>query len=318
METDRDELIEKINELNTRIEELTTPPHNDWHSWFYALLMILLNKFDSVDVDREVMLGIQAPRADFIVVNEDKSVDLGLKIFSLFDKHNVAEFKSPDDALNMFTLWKGIGYVGFYLNHVKEKGKDIDISEVTLSFFRETKPDALFKELGDHIVDGPAKGIYYIKNWLVDIPIQIIVTRELEGDEYAGFRAISKKPKEEDVVAFMKKHGKESEVSSFVRAYADGVSKVDSDLMELFIRCCGHQNFVNLFKGYIFFSALRSGFSLCFYAAGFECRIGGEHIKHIRGYGNAWTYYECVKDIEGDDLNITRNGNGLERFTEKI
>jgi len=66
--------------------------------------MILLNKFDSVDVDREVMLGIQAPRADFIVVNEDKSVDLGLKIFSLFDKHNVAEFKSPDDALNMFTL----------------------------------------------------------------------------------------------------------------------------------------------------------------------------------------------------------------------
>lgn len=85
--------------------------------------MILLNKFDSVDVDREVMLGIQAPRADFIVVNEDKSVDLGLKIFSLFDKHNVAEFKSPDDALNMFTLWKGIGYVGFYLNHVKEKEK---------------------------------------------------------------------------------------------------------------------------------------------------------------------------------------------------
>jgi len=39
----KDELIEKINELNTRIEELTTPPHNDWHSWFYALLMILGN-----------------------------------------------------------------------------------------------------------------------------------------------------------------------------------------------------------------------------------------------------------------------------------
>ena len=66
----------------------------------------------------------------------------------------------------------------------------------------------------------------------MDIPIQIIVTKELKGDEYAGFRAISTKPKEEDVVAFMKEHGKESEVSSFVRAYADGVSKVDSDLME--------------------------------------------------------------------------------------
>ena len=71
-----------------------------------------------------------------------------------------------------------------------------------------------------------------MKNWTCDIPIQIIVTRELEGDEYAGFRAISKKPKEEDVIAFMKEHRNESEVSSFVRAYADGISKVDSNLME--------------------------------------------------------------------------------------
>ncbi len=30
----------------------------------------------------------------------------------------------------------------------------------------------------------------------------------------------------------MKEHGDESEISSFVKAYADGVSKVDSDLME--------------------------------------------------------------------------------------
>ena len=54
----------------------------------------------------------------------------------------------------------------------------------------------------------------------------------MEGDENTGFRAISKNPKEEDVIAFMQEHGKETEISSFVRAYADAISKIDSGLME--------------------------------------------------------------------------------------
>ena len=178
------------------------------------------------------MLGVQAPRADFIIIVDDEQIDLGLQIFSFFRKHDILEFKSPDDSLNMFTLWKGVGYATFYLNDMKEKGEDISMSEITLSFFREAKPVKLFSELGECVEEGPAKGIYYIKNWEANIPIQIVVTGELEGEEYAGFRAISKKPKEEDVVGFMKKHGNDKEIASFVRAFADGVSRVDSDLME--------------------------------------------------------------------------------------
>ena len=90
----------------------------------------------------------------------------------------------------------------------------------------------LFEQLGKCVENGPAKGIYHINNWDVNIPIQIVVTGELDGEEYSGFRAISKKPKEKDVLAFMKKHGKNKEISSFVRAFADGVSHVDSVLME--------------------------------------------------------------------------------------
>ena len=178
------------------------------------------------------MLGVQAPRADFIIIVDDEQTNLDLKIFSFFKKHDILEFKSPDDGFNMFTLLKGAGYVFFYMNDVKEKGEDIDMGEITLSFFREAKPVKLLNHLGDCVKEGPAKGIYYIKNWIVDIPIQIVITGELEGEEYAGFRAISKKPKEEDVLAFMKEHGNEKEIASFVKAFADGVSHVDSDLME--------------------------------------------------------------------------------------
>lgn len=225
-------LVEKNGELQAQLDAFLNPPPNDWHTWFYALLRITFHKFPTVDILREVMLGVQAPRADFIIIVEDEQTDFDLKIFSLFRKHDILEFKSPDDELNMFTLLKGAGYVFFYMNDVKEKGEDIDMSEITLSFFREAKPVKLFKELGDCVEKGPADGIYYIKNREVSFPIQIVVTGELKGEGYAGFRAISKKPKEEDVVAFMNEHGNEQEIASFVKAFADGVSHVDSNLME--------------------------------------------------------------------------------------
>ena len=221
-----------IADLKSKLDDLLNPPPNDWHAWFYALLNIIFHKVPTVRIQREVLLGVQSPRADFVVIVEDEQTNLELQIFAIFKKYNIIEFKSPDDALNMFTLWKGIGYVSFYLNDIKEKGEEIDISEVTLSFFRETKPVKLFQELGECLVNGPAKGIYYIKNWIVGIPIQIIVTGELKGEEYAGFRAISRKPKEKDVASFLRENGDDKEIVSFLKAYTDGVSRIDGDLIE--------------------------------------------------------------------------------------
>ncbi len=144
METDRDELIEKINELNSKIEELTTPPHNDWHSWFYILLNIVLHRFkkDRVKIDREVVLGAMPPRADFIVVEEGEIIDLGLDVFKFFRKFNIIEFKNPDDELSESILWKVVGYAGFYIDHFDAKAEDI-----TLTLFRGAKPAKMFKEL---------------------------------------------------------------------------------------------------------------------------------------------------------------------------
>ena len=92
----KDELIKLVTELQKKLDELTTPPPNDWHSWFYALLMIKLHGFPSVSVEREVVLGAQPQRADFIVIKEEEAVDLGLGVFKDFKKYNIIEFKSPD------------------------------------------------------------------------------------------------------------------------------------------------------------------------------------------------------------------------------
>ena len=96
-----DELVAKINALQKQIDSLTKPPQNDWHSWFYSLLNILLYKFrnNHVTVLPEVKLGAMPPIADFIVFKEYSIVDLGLEVFSFFRKYNIIEFKSPDDEL---------------------------------------------------------------------------------------------------------------------------------------------------------------------------------------------------------------------------
>ena len=57
----------QLSELQQKVNDLTNPPPNDWHSWFYSLLHIVLHKFPTVDIEREVVLGAQPPRADFVV-----------------------------------------------------------------------------------------------------------------------------------------------------------------------------------------------------------------------------------------------------------
>lgn len=178
-----DELVEIIKKQQEQIDTLTNPPQNDWHSWFYTLLNILLYKFrkDRVTVLPEVKFGAMPPIADFIVVKEYSIVDLGLKIFSFFRKYNIIEFKSPDDELSIFVLWKVIAYAGFFI--YRDRVPD---NEITLTLVRAAKPIKLFEDLekrGATIVDDPTKGIYTIENWDDHFPIQIIVSTELEGDE---------------------------------------------------------------------------------------------------------------------------------------
>ena len=161
----REDLELKVIKLELQLKELTNPPPNDWHSWFYALLRIVLHKFPSLDIKREVVLGSQPPRADFIVVNDNGAIDFGLQIFSIFRKTNIIEFKSPDDELSKSVLWKVIGYAGFYIAKYRTPSDD-----VTLTLLRGAKPVKLFSEMapfvkaddtGSHKYDGSEA------NWLL-------------------------------------------------------------------------------------------------------------------------------------------------------
>ena len=53
----------------------------------------------------------------------------------------------------------------------------------------------------------PARGIYH-KEKLTGLPFQIVITGELEGDEYAAYRALTDRTKEEDVLCVLKIDGR--------------------------------------------------------------------------------------------------------------
>ena len=203
-------------QLLSRIRELEPPPPSDWHSWMDALLHIVLHRYP-VTIDREFLLGSQPPRADFLILKEPEVVDLGLEIFQIFREHNIVEFKSPDDELNESVLWKCIGYAGFYMSI-----KGLSPRQVTLTLIRDASPRRFFDEMQGYLTaDQQTKGIYHIKNWQVTFPIQLIVTSELIGPKYAGFRSISKRPSVEDIALMFQNHEQETdpELIGFYRDY---------------------------------------------------------------------------------------------------
>ena len=72
--------------------------------------------------------------------------------------------------------------------------------QVTISIFRAEKNEKLFKKMendGSLIPDATA-GIYHVVGF-TDLPFQIIITSELNGDEYAAYRALTDKAEEADV-----------------------------------------------------------------------------------------------------------------------
>ena len=225
----RDELLQIITKQQKQIEALTNPPPNDWHSWFYSLLMIKLGDIPSVRIDREVVLGAQPPRADFVVISDDAAADLGLSVFKGYKKYNIIEFKSPGDELSESVLWKIVSYMAAYISKF-----GVDPDAITLTTFRDTKPTKMLSNPNIKVESTEIEGLYKITEWRGRIPVSVIVTSELVGKEYAGFRGISKHPQVADIEQMLDemKNEKSERRRGWYRDYLELFSKLDSDTLE--------------------------------------------------------------------------------------
>ena len=175
-----------------------------WHSGFVAAVDLELsaNRNDLI-YEREYNLNTKPLAIDLLVIKKDRAVQIENEIGRIFLGHNILEYKSPEDHLNIDTFYKSEAYAALYKsygNAVDERRAD----DITVSIVREARPEGLFRYFKDHGigVESSYQGIYHIQG-NVWFPTQIIVTRELVGESHTWLKALSDKLKKEQLKSLL-------------------------------------------------------------------------------------------------------------------
>ena len=153
-----------------------------WHPGFVAAIDLELsaNRKDLI-YEKEYNLNTKPLEIDLLVIKKEKDVQIENEIGRLFRVHNIMEYKSPEDQLNIDTFYKAGAYASLY----KAYGETVDgrkADDITVSMVREARPDGLFRYFKENGIrmENPCPGIYYVLNGVL-FPTQIIVTKELDG-----------------------------------------------------------------------------------------------------------------------------------------
>ena len=190
---------ERIKELLAELKVLRSIPHSDWHRGFEDALQLDVDSWEESWVIREHTLGEDAPGIDFIVVSGGKLPHDVKAVFKRFLHKNVIEFKGPSDKVTLLTIYKVAGYAYFYIATAKPE-ENVRVGEVTASIFASEREDGLFEEMekSGQLEKTDVNGIYFVKG-ILDMPFQIVMTNEIEGDEYAAYRVLKAQVDEKDV-----------------------------------------------------------------------------------------------------------------------
>lgn len=185
-----------------------------WHPGFLGGIELAFRKYKSnLSFDSEHPLSKKPLQMDVLIIKKNIDTIIDTSIGRIFSTHNVVEYKSPDDGLTVDDYFKVMSYACLYKSlssHVNE----IRGNEISISLFRDVRPVKLFKdlmELGARIEE-KYRGVYYVTGVII-IPTQIVVTSELDDPDSLSLKLLSKRPKEEDIVAFaeLAKHLREKD-----------------------------------------------------------------------------------------------------------
>lgn len=196
-----------------------------WHSAFVSAMNLDLGPDrDDLIFEKEYNLNTKPLEIDLLVIKKADFVQVASEIGRLFKGHNIMEYKSPEDHLDIDTFYKTLAYACLY----KSYGKTVDAikaEDITISILREVKPIELFRYLEGHgcKVTKAYGGIYYIegKTWL---PTQIVVMGELDQDAHIWLKGLSGNLEKADIQKMMAERNHMTEKAD--RELADSVLEV--------------------------------------------------------------------------------------------
>ena len=177
---------------------------------------------------KEYNLNTKPLEIDLLVIKKDTDASIENEIGEIFKGHNILEYKSPQDHLDIDTFYK----VGAYASLYKSYGETVDsikADDITVSLVRDAKPMELFKYFKAHqySITCPYRGIYYIEGAVL-FPTQIIVTRELESDAHIWLKALSDRIEKQDMEELLKRISLLTEQGD--REMADSVLEVSAQV----------------------------------------------------------------------------------------
>ena len=176
-----------------------------WHPAFCAATELELRQdLDVLELIPEYNLSKKPLQIDLVIIKKmDWKRTLQNEIGHIMRGHNILEYKGPGDELTIDSFFKVIGYASLY----KAQGiavNKIPASEVTVSFFRNAYPKALFQELKKegYILEKMYPGIYYVRG-KVPFPVQIVVTSQLERKAHCSLRVLTTQVEMQDAELFL-------------------------------------------------------------------------------------------------------------------
>lgn len=154
------------------------------HSGFNAALRVELeDELDELCIEDEHMLSKKPMQIDVLVVKKKGEQPIRKNIGRIFRKHNIIEYKSPEDYLSINDFYKVYGYTCFYQSETK-RVKDIPPEEITMTFICNHYPQKLLEHLKKFKgieVEKQEAGLYYLLG--DSFPIQLVIVKELSKEE---------------------------------------------------------------------------------------------------------------------------------------
>lgn len=162
-----------------------------WHPAFCSAMELELREYKKyLRYEREHNLGKMPLKIDFLVIRKNPGVMIKNDIGDFFLEHNIFEYKSPGDDLNIGTFYKALSYACLYKSGAGSASEILGM-DITVSLVREQKPVILLEQLGKkYEVIKKADGIYRISGLL--FPIQILATGELDPKTHVWVTSLTR------------------------------------------------------------------------------------------------------------------------------
>lgn len=187
----------------------------EWHPAFEASIQIEFEEEkDKLTFESEHLLSKKPMQIDELIIKVKENEHIQKNIGRIFKKHNIIEYKSPDDNLTVNDFYKVYGYSCFYQSDT-ERILEISPQEISITFVCNHYPRAMIRHLKKYRnleISKIEDGIYYIIG--DEFPMQLIITKELNPGENLWIQSLRKNIKSKKEIEFLlkmyegKKHSK--------------------------------------------------------------------------------------------------------------